>query len=95
MPSELGPIGPTIPWNPGQGEYLRFLPVVEAGATDSAVVYLDLQPSGEDIYDPGCLIIGEGEAQLRWLAGDQQLRWLGYDANLRWEAVLRLGTGHC
>lgn len=62
---------------------------------DAAEVYLKLTPSGTDEYEVGCLILGDGEAQLRWSAGDQQLRWLGYDANLRWDAVLRLGTGQC
>jgi len=94
MPSELGPIGPTIPWNPGS-EYLTVLSPAIPGFVDSAEVYLKLTITGSDIYDPGCLIIGEGEAQLRWFAGDQQLRWLGYDANARWEAALRLGTGQC
>lgn len=94
MPSELGPIGPTIPWNPGQEEYLRVISV-DQGSIDTLTVYLNISITTEDIYDPGCLILGEGEAQLRWAAGDQQLRWLGYDANLRWEAELRLGTGQC
>lgn len=94
MPSELGPIGPTTPWNPG-AEYLRIKETADFGISDSAEVYLKLTVTGSDIYDPGCLIFGEGEAQLRWFGGDQQLRWLGYDANLRWDAVLRLGTGQC
>jgi len=74
----------------------RYLEVVPDTATyDSETVYLTLTPSGVDEYTPGCFIIGDGEAQLRWNAGDQQLRWLGNDANLRWDAVMRLGTGQC
>lgn len=42
MPSELGPLSPTIPWSPG-AEYLQTKVVDVVGYTDDAVVYLDLQ----------------------------------------------------
>lgn len=90
---------PILPTQPFQPQPYDTSPAgggfVDPGYSDSAVVYLKLTVTGSDIYDPGCFIIGEGEAQLRWFAGDQQLRWLGYDANLRWDAVLRLGTNQC
>jgi hypothetical protein len=62
---------------------------------DSAEVYVDLQPSALEIYSPPCLIIGDGEAELRWTASDNSLRWEGYDSNPRWDAYLKLGTGQC
>jgi hypothetical protein len=89
---QLSPIMPTVPFQPTPITSVEY---VEPGSRDADTVYLRLTISGTDIYDPACFIIGEGEAQLRWMAGDQQLRWLGYDANPRWEATLRLGTGQC
>jgi hypothetical protein len=94
MPSELGPFGPTIPSQPG-AEYLvtkvsGTLPTIDGGE-----VYVRITASGTDEFIPDCLIIGEGEAELRWTTSDDFLRWLGSDADLRWEARLRLGTGEC
>lgn len=63
--------------------------------TDAATIYLDLTVSGVDQYSPPCLLIGEGEAQLRWTTGDDFLRWLGSDANLRFGAEFILGTAQC
>ena len=95
MPSELGPFGPTIPWNPGQEEYLRTISVPAPGSTDLGTAYIRIEASGIDFFNVPCFIIGEGDAQLRWTTSDDFLRWLGSDADLRWEAVMRLGTGQC
>jgi len=89
---QFSPVLPTPPVQPRSQPYDRF---IDTAIYDAATVYIAITATGTDIYDPGCLIIGEGEAQLRWVGGDQQLRWLGYDANPRWEADLRLGTGQC
>jgi Concanavalin A-like lectin/glucanases superfamily len=62
---------------------------------DAATVKLRFTPSGTDEHIPFCLIIGEGEAMLRWTAADDTLRWLAGDADLRWQTEFRLGTGHC
>jgi hypothetical protein len=78
-----------------------YIPVQASGVatgvayTDSATVYLDLQPSGTDEYNPPCFLIGEGEANLRWTSGDDYLRWIGGDAKVRWEAHMILGTAQC
>lgn len=61
---------------------------------DSAIIEMDLQASGTDVYSPPCLIFGEGTDQLRWAAVDADLRWNG-DALSRWQVVEVLGTGQC
>lgn len=94
MPSELGPFEPTAPFQPS-AEYLTSLASSLTGTLDGGTVYITITASGTDIYEPGCLIIGEGDAQLRWTTSDDFLRWLGSDANVRWEARIRLGTGEC
>jgi len=89
---QFSPILPTQPFQPGsavpQGP-------IDISTIDSATVYIHITVSSDEVYDPGCLILGEGDAQLRWTAADDQLRWLAADADLRWEASFRLGTGQC
>lgn len=90
---QFSPVLPTPPVQPRTQPY--YPSVLDLSTFDSATVYITITASGTDIYDPGCLIIGDGEAQLRWTTSDDFLRWLGSDADLRWDARLRLGTGEC
>lgn len=96
MPSELGPIGPTIPWNPGQEEYLRIRRTPEEGNIDAAEVYLDIQISGEEIPD----LFGTVYIDLQVLGGEcfssfsgdflgegeAYLEWSGVDT-LEWSST--------
>lgn len=90
----LGPFEPTVPWQAG-AEYLTVAGAIDTSIYDNATVLVDIQVSGTDEYQPGCFLIGEGDAELRWLMGDDRLRWLGPDSVLRWTAEYRLGTGQC
>lgn len=88
-----------IPPDPGLIDLVQFnknySSLGDGGIVDSGEAYVDIQAFGIDFFNIPCLIIGEGEAELRWTTGDDFLRWLGSDADLRWDATYRLGTGQC
>ena len=79
---------------------LKITPITTAEGqqtTDAGAIYLDMQVLGGECYSTfAAQLLGEGEADLRWISTSDQERWVD-EEELRWdEGDVSLGEGiHC